>query len=204
MRTTSQLNIPNGQNIEVVITEVQKGDKNRFAEIVETFQQPIYRYCCHMLRNKQDAEDAAQDVLVKAYQSICRYKQDVSFSAWLYRIACNHCLNLIRRRRLQIHVMRFFSREDAAASPEQELDDRLYSYSLSEALKKLSLEERNILVLRVFEQLSFVEMSQILNISPNALHKRMDRIKKKVRVAMTIKEEITCNEQETIMNTRIL
>lgn len=203
MRTTSPYQVHDQQQIEAIINQVQKGDKEQFVAIIETFQQPIYRYCCHMLRNKQDAEDAVQDVFVKAYQSIARYKPEASFSAWLYRIACNHCLNLIRRRKMQNHVMRFFNLEASAASPEQELDDRLYSYSLTQALEKLSLEERNILVLRVFEEMTFVEMSQVLGSSPNALHKRMDRIKTKVQEAMIKEGEISCNERETILNTKI-
>lgn len=191
------------KQVEAVIEQVQKGDREQYACIVEIFQQPIYRYCCRLLGNRQDAEDAVQDILVKAYQSIRGYKPEVSFSAWLYRIAGNHCFNLLRRRRLQGHILRIFRLETVAASAEQQMDARLFSPALELALLQLSLEERNILVLRVFEELTFQEMGHILNSSPNALHKRMERIKRKVRETMITEEGISCNERNSIMSTKI-
>lgn len=156
-----------------------------------------------MLENKQDAEDAVQDILVKGYQSIHRYTPKVNFSAWLYRIAYHHCLNLLRRRRLHKQVMRIFQPELISASPEQELDARLYTPSLSAALSRLSLEERNMLILRVFEEKTYAEISEILGVSPNALTKRMNRIKLKVQEAMKLEEEIPWNEPHSTVNTKI-
>jgi RNA polymerase sigma-70 factor (ECF subfamily) len=189
--------------VEAAIIRVQAGERERFSYIVNVYQQPMYRYCCRMLGNRQDAEDAVQDVLVKAYQSIRGYKPTVSFTAWLYRIACNHCLNLLRRRRIQGHFLRLFRPETAVAGPEQKLEECLYSPALAAALERLSPEERNLLVLRVFEEQTFPEISAILNISPNALHKRMERIKRKVRETMQTEEGITWNEQESAVSTKI-
>lgn len=203
MRATSQEHWPDREQVEAIIVRVQAGERECFSFIVDAFQQPVYRYCCRMLGNRQDAEDAVQEVLVKAYQSIRGYKPTVSFSAWLYRIAGNHCLNLLRRRRLQGHILRLFRPEPAAAGPEQELEERLYSPALETAIGRLSLEERNLLVLRVFEEQSFLEISAIVGISPNALHKRMERIKRKVRETMQAEEGIVWNRQESAISTKI-
>ncbi|MEC0172419.1 RNA polymerase sigma factor [Paenibacillus graminis] len=198
-----QEHVPDVKEVEAVIIRVQKGETEQYRWIVAAFQQPVYRYCCRLLGNRQDAEDAVQDILVKAYQSLRRYKPTVGFSAWLYRIAWNHCLNLLRRQRLQTRIMRFFRPEAVSAGPEQLMDKRLYSPALSAALAQLSLEERNILVLRVFEELTFQEMGEILNSSPNALHKRMERIKQKVRASMEAEEGISWDEKESAMSTKI-
>ncbi|NQX46756.1 RNA polymerase sigma factor [Paenibacillus tritici] len=203
MRATSQGHMPDGQQVEAIIIRVQQGERECYSRIVDVYQQPIYRYCCRMLGNKQDAEDAVQDVLVKAYQSIGRYKPTVSFSAWLYRIAGNHCLNLLRQQRRQGYFLRLFRPDTAVAGPEEELVERLYSPALEAALGRLSLEERNLLVLRVFEEQSFPEISAILNISSNALHKRMERIKRKVREIMQAEEGISWTGQESVMSTKI-
>lgn len=203
MRATLQGHIPEGQQVEAVIIRVQQGEQECFSWIVDAYQQPIYRYCCRMLGNTQDAEDAVQDVLVKAYQSIRGYKPAVSFSAWLYRIAGNHCLNLLRQRRRQGQFLQLFRPAATVAGPEQELDQRLYSPALEKAIGRLSLEERNLLVLRVFEEQSFPEISAILNINPNALHKRMERIKRKVRETMQAEEGISWNGRESVMSTKI-
>jgi RNA polymerase sigma-70 factor (ECF subfamily) len=190
------------KELEELIDSVQKGNTDQYAFIVRAFQMPIYRYCYRLLENKQDAEDAVQDILVKGYQSIHQYKLQMHFSAWLYRIAYHHCLNLLRRRRLHKRVMSLFKPEFMAVSPEQELDDRLFKPSLSAALTQLSLEERNMLILRVFEEKTYAEIGEILGVSPNALTKRMNRIKQKVQKAMEL-EEITWNEPQSAMNTKI-
>lgn len=191
------------KELEELIISIQKGNIERYVFIVRVFQTPIYRYCYRLLENKQDAEDAVQDILVKGYQSIHQYKSQMNFSAWLYRIAYHHCLNLLRRRRLQKRVMSIFKPEFMSASPEQELDDRLFNPLLSTALAQLSLEERNMLVLRVFEEKSYAEISEILGVSPNALTKRMNRIKLKVQEAMKSEEEIRWNEPQSAMNTKM-
>lgn len=191
------------QELELLIITIQRGNSRQYSLIVKAFQQPIYRYCYRLLANKQDAEDAVQDILVKAYQSLHQYKRAEHFSAWLYRIAYHYCLNLLRKRRVHKQVMRIIRLETLSASPEQELDNRLYKPSLAAALSQLSLEERNMLILRVFEEQTFAEMSEILKIKPNALIKRMKRIKQKVQKAMKSEEEIDWREQRLPMNTKI-
>lgn len=190
--------------IEEIVVRVQRGESERFACIVDVYQQQLFRYCCRLLGNQQDAEDAVQDIMVKAYQSIRRYKATVSFSAWLYRVAGNHCLNLLRRRRVYRQVLQFFSAEPATAGPEEELAAQWYSYPLEKALAQLTLQERNILVLRALEQRSYEEMSEILNVSANALTKRMRKIKLKVRSTMEAEEgATTCRDTDSVMSTKI-
>lgn len=203
MLATSQEHLHDKEQVEAVVAQVQQGNREIYAWIVGQFQQPLYRYCCRMLANRQDAEDAVQDILVKAYQSIGRYRQEVSFSAWLYRIAGNHCLNLLRRRRMQERILRLFRPETVSIGAEQQMEARIFSPGLGAALALLTPEERNLLVLRVFEELTFQEMGQILGSSPNALHKRMERIKRKVRNTMKTEEEISWNDPESIAGTKI-
>lgn len=191
------------KELEALIASIQQGETEQYTLIVRVFQNPIYRYCYRLLENKQDAEDAVQDILVKGYQSIHQYKPKVHFSAWLYRIAYNHCLNLLRRRRLHNQVTRIFRLELISVSPEQELDNQLYNPSLSAALERLTLDEKNMLILRVFEEKTYVEISEILGVKPNALTKRMNRIKLKVQEAMKSEEEIVWNEPQSAMNTKI-
>jgi len=189
--------------LEIWIDAVRQGETEKYELIVRAFQQPIFRYCYRLFANRQDAEDAVQDILVKAYQSLGQYRSTGSFQAWLYRIAYRHCLNVLRRRRIHRQVMRIFRPETVAASPEQELDDRLYHPSLAKALSELTPEERSLLVLRAFEEKSFAEIGAILQTSPNALVKRLQRIKKKVQKSMNIKEDMPWKDSKLPMNTKI-
>lgn len=193
----------NSEEVETLISNIQQGNTNEYETIIKIFQQPIFRYCYRLLGNRQDAEDAVQDVLVKAYQSLYQYKKENHFSAWLYRIAYHHCLNLLRRRRIYLNVLKIISLESVVISYEQELDNILYKPLWAAALSRLSLEERNLLILRVFEDKTFAEIGTILKVNPNALVKRMKRIQQKIRKSMKLKEEFVWNETELPMNTKI-
>jgi len=193
----------NAQELEMLVAAVKQGDTEKYELIVRAFQQPIFRYCYRLFANRQDAEDAVQDILVKAYQSLRQYGRGENFSAWLYRMAHRHCLNVLRRRRLHSKVMRFFRPETTSAGPEQELDDRLYPPSLESALALLSPQERSLLVMRAFEEKSYAEMGEILQISPNALVKRMQRIKQKVQLSMNAEEEIEWNDSKLTVETKV-
>lgn len=96
------------ESIEEWIKKVQGGDTEAYQPIVEAFQAPIYAYCYRLLGNRQEAEDAAQDILFKSYKRIKDYQPTVSFSAWVYKIAYRHCLNLLRRRSLHRSLQHLF------------------------------------------------------------------------------------------------
>ncbi|WP_338554432.1 RNA polymerase sigma factor [Paenibacillus sp. KS-LC4] len=190
--------------LERLITAVQAGETGLYAAVVQAFQQPLYHYCLRLLASRQDAEDAVQDIFVKAYEAIEGYTPKVHFSAWLYRIAYHHCLNLLRRQRLQKQWLRLFRpSEMTAASAEEEMNNRLYTPALAAALAKLSLEERNLLILRVFEEKSYAELGVIMGKSPDALKKRMSRMKQRIKQQLLEKGEEAWSESTSIMNTTI-
>lgn len=193
----------NSEELEMLVARIKQGKTNEYEAIIRIFQQPIFRYCYRLLENRQDAEDAVQDILVKAYQSLHQYKKADHFSAWLYRIAYHYCLNMLRRRHIYRKVITIISSQTVVTNPEQELDKVLYEPVLIASLSRLSLEERNLLILRVFEEKTFAEISNILKVSPNALVKRMKRIQKKVREYMEYREGMIWTDTEMSMNTKI-
>lgn len=73
--------------IERIVKDAQTGQLNRYEQIIDHFQNPLYRYCYHLLGHHQEAEDAVQDIFIKAYEKIRQYGQKGPFSAWLYKIA---------------------------------------------------------------------------------------------------------------------
>lgn len=149
--------------------------------VVEAFQRPIFIFCCRMLSDEQEAEDAAQDIFVKAYQAIRRCRQAAGFSSWLYKIAYRHCLNLLRSRRLQQNKRMLLRPDEAAASPEEIVDRQSFSPPLDAALQRLTPFERSLLVLSVFEEKTNAEIAAIVGKSPESVKKRIARTKRKVR-----------------------
>lgn len=84
---------------EELIRTIQGGKLELYAAIVQRYQQRLYVYCYHLLMQREEAEDAVQDVFIKAYEKLSQYAYRQSFSAWLYKIAYHHCLNMLKRRR---------------------------------------------------------------------------------------------------------
>ncbi|BFH14952.1 sigma-70 family RNA polymerase sigma factor [Paenibacillus melissococcoides] len=81
------------EQIEMLVRRTKCGDKEAFAEIIQRFEKPIYIYCYHILKSREEAEDALQEIFIKAYEQIHRYRPTVSFSAWVYKIAYHYSLN---------------------------------------------------------------------------------------------------------------
>ena len=169
--------------IEKIVEEIKAGETERFGAIVEALQQPIFRYCYHMLGQKEEAEDAVQEVLIKAYEQIDHYKTSLSFSAWVYKIAYHHCLNLLNRKKRYRMISFFTSSVPAAIRNEGEtrVDSQQLSEPLHLALLQLSPAERNLIILRVVEEKEYEELATMLNKNTAALRKQYERALKKCK-----------------------
>lgn len=160
------------------VEKVRKGDTNAFEPLIHMYQQKIFSFCYYMLGQKQEAEDAVQDVFLKAYKNIKNYRYDLSFSAWLYKIAANHCKTLLKRKQRWNKLLPLINNVDSEKSAEQVYEEQ--TPDLSQWFMDLSPIEKQILLLRVLEDKSFNEIGEILGKSPATMRKRFERIKKKI------------------------
>ncbi|MBB3113813.1 RNA polymerase sigma-70 factor (ECF subfamily) [Paenibacillus phyllosphaerae] len=167
--------------MEEWVRQAQAGDAQSYRPIVEQLQQQIYVYCCRMLGHAQEAEDAAQEILIKGYNAIASYKPTVSFTSWLYAIAYHHCLNVMRRKRLQRQLMGWMRPQAAEASAEETYERKVFSEPLATALDELSVSDRSLLILHVCEERTYVEIGQITGKSPEAIRKKVMRIKARMK-----------------------
>ncbi|KLH99480.1 DNA-directed RNA polymerase subunit sigma [Brevibacillus formosus] len=163
------------QGIESIIDQVKSGHIQKYSVVIQKFEKKIYTYCYCILKNREEAKDAVQEIFIKAYQDIERYENRLSFSAWLYKIAYHHCLDQIRKQ----------SRWQKVVSLYMELQTRshfrLNQYTLvDELLSSLNREERNILLLKVVEQYTFEEMAEIMSCNSTTLRKKFERLRKKL------------------------
>lgn len=169
---------------EEIIKRIQAGEGHLFSDVIRLYQHRIYLYCYRLLNNREEAEDAVQDVLIKAYQNIGHYKPQADFTSWLYTIAYHHCLNQLRRQKFQTRIRKLLRQEVTAKSAEQMVENRLFSGPVAAALEKLKVEERNLLILRIFEDKSFAEIGEILGVSTEAARKRYERTRSKLKINM--------------------
>ncbi|SDW91189.1 RNA polymerase sigma-70 factor, ECF subfamily [Paenibacillus sp. PDC88] len=173
----SEDNIDIEIEIELIVDQVKNGDKEAFRLLVYKYQRKIHLYCYHMLGNRQEAEDAVQEIFLKCYQKISKYASSTAFSGWLYKLAYYHCINLLKKRKVRYKILNLYR-----VQCEQSQGMLDYSPSIHELLSLLSPEDRNLLVLRVSEEKSFEEISRIMNRTPAALRKRFERIRKKLKL----------------------
>ncbi|MFD0713102.1 RNA polymerase sigma factor [Paenibacillus sp. GCM10027626] len=167
-----------------LLRAIKDGDTECYAEIVRRYQQQLFVYCYHLLVQREEAEDAVQEVLIKAFEKLERYRYEQSFSAWLYKIAYHHCMNVLKKRKrwtLINGLLKFQSEsaveEDGYNKVERDELKRMHD----KALQRLTPLERSLIVLRVIEERPYEEISAILNSSCPALRKKVERTKTKLR-----------------------
>jgi RNA polymerase sigma-70 factor (ECF subfamily) len=181
---------------EFSLERLQAGDRAEFARLVETYSGVIYRLAVKMLANEQDAEDVLQETFIKAYNHLSDFSGRSKLSTWLYRIASNEALMLLRKRKqvpLSIEEpVEFMEDEqepmqikDWCCLPEPELMSAEARQYLDEALEDLPPSMRVVFLLREIEGLSTRETSEILELSESAVKTRLSRARMRLRDLLT-------------------
>ena len=164
------------------VESVLSGNRDAFADLVRAYQARVQRYCLLLLRNPTDAEEAAQDVFVKAYRSLDQFRSEASFLTWAGRIAHNHCMDLLRQRtRRKTESLDAIVDENGTplvnrlAEPERtERQDEL-TEAVPKLLATLKEEYREILVLRELQELSYDDIAKSLKCSLDTVKSRLKR-----------------------------
>lgn len=139
-------------------------DGAAFSQLYHRHHQALYRYCLSILRQEQDAQDVLQNTMVKAHQALAKAELDFEPRPWLFRVAHNECISLLRRRRQTTELT-----EDlpAAATTEERHAEREGLRQLAADLAELPERQRSALVLRELSGLSHDEISQVLGLRPS-------------------------------------
>ncbi|WNC13885.1 sigma-70 family RNA polymerase sigma factor [Brevibacillus brevis] len=168
-------------DLHQTITEVLQGATDKFEKIVHFYQKSIFLYCYHMLGHDSEAEDCGQEVFLKAYRHLEKYNREIPFGAWLYKIAYHQCIDVIRRRKLARYLPFFYRDEKENKHIDQQIETHYFDEFVHMAMAKLTVEERNLLLLRCVEEKSYQEISLILNQSSATLRKKYERTAAKFR-----------------------
>jgi RNA polymerase sigma-70 factor (ECF subfamily) len=157
--------------------------KLAFKGIVEKYQDRIFNLCVYMLQHKEDAQDAAQDVFLKAFRSLGSFKQDASLYTWLYRIGVNTCLDYKKKSRPESLEDDSFVEDlpSAAPSPEQHYQSKEIGQAIQKALQKLPADLRATIILKEMEELSYEEIAETLRISIGTVKSRISRAREELR-----------------------
>jgi RNA polymerase sigma-70 factor (ECF subfamily) len=171
---------------DISIQALKAGDRSEFVRLVDEYSGMIFRLAVKILNNQQDAEDVLQETFIKAFQHILTFKGQSSIATWLYRIATNEALMMIRKRKPEAGSIRLEEYEDYDDSeamqiedwcclPEDELLTSEAKKYLDEAVHKLSYKLKVVFLLRDVEGFSVRETAEVLEISEASVKTRLSR-----------------------------
>ena len=165
-----------------LILKFKQGDKFAFRQLVEKYQDSVINTCYRFLRNKEEAEEVAQDVFLKVYLSANTYQPKTKFSTWLFRIVVNVCLNQVRDKK----KFSFSQLEENLPAPTEEQPDKSLEREelkklVKEAIDSLPENQRTVILLNQYEGFSYQDTAKILDCSVSAVESRLFRAKENLK-----------------------
>lgn len=164
----------NAKNDFQLVERAKEGDQRAYAELMQRYKDSIYFMTLKMINNKDDAMDLTVETFGKAFENLDRYKPDFAFSTWLFRIATNNSIDFIRKKRLSVISMdsmvddegddRPLQIKSDTLNPEESSIKKQQSKELKDIVDKLPSRYRTLIVLRYFDELSYEEIAQQLDL----------------------------------------
>jgi RNA polymerase sigma-70 factor (ECF subfamily) len=185
---------------------VRDDDPVAFEELVELYQQRLVTIMHHLVGNKEEAEDLAQEVFLRVYRTRKKYRPRAKFSTWLFTIANNLALNALRSRQRK-PVIPLEARDSGPLGPrpaEQLVRDREHQPSehmqqqelaaiVQQALGELNERQRAAVVLNKFEDMNYAEIAEVMNLTTKAVKSLLSRARDNLR--QTLKQYILMDEE---------
>ncbi|MEO8197368.1 MAG: sigma-70 family RNA polymerase sigma factor [Thermoanaerobaculia bacterium] len=157
---------------EALVRSILSGDRDRFELLVERYQTRLVNYLYRMVRNLEEAHDLTQEVFIRVYQALDRYDSQYRFSTWLFRVAQNAAIDVIRKRRIKLVPLTRRADEGSDATVDLELPDgqpsaletlqgRELDASIRSAIDALPWEYRELILLRHYGELAYEEIAEV-------------------------------------------
>ncbi|MDB4583909.1 sigma-70 family RNA polymerase sigma factor [Draconibacterium sp.] len=176
-----------------IIQKLQHGNEQAFRLMVEKYQKLVVNTCFGMVHNTEDAEDIAQEVFIEVFRSVEKFRADSKLSTWLYRIAVNRSLNFIRDNKKYKWFQSFEDEVEAknrqlkqlesskTDQPEYELENKQRAIILHEAIGSLPQNQKVAFTLSKYEELSYQEISEVMELSVSSVESLLFRAKKNLQ-----------------------
>jgi RNA polymerase sigma-70 factor (ECF subfamily) len=165
----------------------REGSEEAFAELVKTYKIKVFNLAYSLTRDRDVADDLAQEAFIKAYYALPRFQSRSGFGTWLYRIAINHVRDYLRKksRMIQISIDNIkessFLQEDKTMKEEKESTEEQRKQLVHQSIRSLPEKHQVILSLRDIQGFSYEEISKILKITPGTVDSRIHRARKMLR-----------------------
>ena len=165
-----------------LLARYRKGDREAFAELVVRYQRPLYNAALWIVRKPEDASDVTQIVFLRVAERLDEYDAKHKFFSWIYRIAVNESLNLLRRTGREDELdeeIEYAAGE--SANPEWQLAQAQQSRQINAAMLRLKANDRMVLMLRHFSEFGYEEIAQILDLDVKTVKSRLYEARQRLR-----------------------
>ena len=172
-----------------IISRVLQGEQNAYAELVNRYQGYVFTLILRMLKSREDAEEVAQDVFVKAYRSLADFRGESKFSTWLYTITNTTCITFLRKKRLDVHsldnekVFEAAESKDSGLSANQ-VEQKSRVNMVNAAISMLNPDDAEVITLFYKAEQNLEEIARILRIEPNTAKVRLHRARARLKEKM--------------------
>ena len=179
-----------------LVARARRGDESAFEALVTENEKRIYNLCRRLTGNQEDAAELTQEAFLNAWRGLGRFQGESSFSTWLYRLATNACIDFLRKEKRRQSLSMTVSLDDEEEARQVELPDERYApegaleraearRAVAEGLERLTLEHRQVLVMREIHGLRYAEIGQVLGLEEGTVKSRIARARGALRKVLT-------------------
>lgn len=166
------------------IESTLQGDTKAYTVLVDRYKYMVYTLAFRLLKNREDAEEVAQDTFVKMYKRLPQFKGDAKFSTWLYKIAYHGSLDVLKKQKRNLETASIDNYKEPYPKDEayqmESLDQQERQQLIKQAIDKLNGEDSLVITLFYFDERSLEEISKIMDLSVNTIKVRLFRGRKKL------------------------
>jgi len=176
----------NAKNDFQLVLKAKEGSQKAFADLMQRYKDSIYFMSLKMVNNKEDAMDITVETFAKAFEKLDKYQPEYAFSTWLFRVATNNCIDFLRKKKLNtVSIDNMIDEDDDrpmqiksdVLNPEESSIKKQQSEELKLLVESLPPRYRNLLTLRYFDELSYEEIAQQLDLPLGTVKAQLFRAK---------------------------
>ncbi len=183
---------------EQLVDKFKKGSEEAFEGLVDRYEKRVYTLAYRFTGNHADAGDLAQEVFIRVYRALPKFRAESSFSTWIYKVAANVCRDELRkqRRRKTVSLENIQAAQgeiaiaDNSQSPEEFVERRDLQVRVQRYIDQLNEEQRLILLLREMQELSYEEIAEVLECSLGTVKSRLSRARSALKNKMKAAGEL--------------
>lgn len=172
----------------ILIEAINNGDTKAYAQLVDRYKDLVFTLALRMLKQREEAEEVAQDTFIKVFKSLHKFKGDSKFSTWIYKVAYNTCLDTIKKNKKHLNNVAIdeytFNKLDTIDNALDHIINEEKRDLIKKCINKLPEDSSALLTLFYFEELSLEEISKIINVEANTVKVKLFRARKKLAVIL--------------------